>query len=336
MARAIWTGSISFGLVNVPVKLYSATEDKEVHFHEMEEGTGARIRHQRVSADSGEEVPYDKIVKGYELSKGKYVIVSPDELDSVAPGRSRTIDIEDFVDLEDIDPIYFRTTYYLAPADEPATKTFALLRSALEDAGRVGIARFVMRSKQYLAALRPTSDTLVLETMYFADEIRDAKAIEGVEAASRTAGVTERERAAARQLVDSLTSEWDPERYRDTYRERVLDLIEAKAKGKDVVVEEEEPQAEVVDLMAALQASVEAARQGRRPNASRSKDSTSKASTSKGSTSKGSTPARSGRHGKDYAAMSKDELLEQAKEGDVAGRSKMTRDELVDALERAS
>lgn len=265
MARAIWSGAISFGLVNVPVKLFSATETRDVSFHQFQEGTGQRIRYKRVAAESGEEVGYDDIVKGYEVDKGRHVLVSPEELESVEPGRSHTIEIEDFVDLDRIDPVYYEKTYYLAPAKGAgAEKSYALLRRAMEDANKVAVARFVLRTKQYLAAIRPARGVLVLETMFFADEVRDPQRdIDDVPGDDVELG--ERERRIAGQLIESLTSDWEPERYHDTYRERVLELIGRKAEGEEVVVEAAAAEGgEVVDLMAALEASVAAARQSRK------------------------------------------------------------------------
>ncbi len=264
MARAIWSGAISFGLVNVPVKLFSATETKDVSFHQFQEGTGQRIRYRRVAEESGEEVGFDDIVKGYEIDKGRHVLVTPGELESVEPGKSHTIEIEDFVDLDEIDPVYFEKTYYLAPAKGAgADKSYALLRRAMEDANKVAIARFVLRTKQYLAAVRPARGALVLETMFFADEVRDPKAdIDEVPGDDVELG--ERERKIAGQLIESLSSDWEPERYHDTYRERVLELIGRKAEGDEIVTERAaEDDGKVVDLMAALEASVAAARQGR-------------------------------------------------------------------------
>ncbi|MFP5327353.1 MAG: Ku protein, partial [Acidimicrobiia bacterium] len=211
MARSIWTGAISFGLVNVPVKLYSATEDKDIHFNQFQKGTGERIRYKRVAESSGDEVDYDDIVKGYEFSKGRFVMVEPEELEAVEPGKSRTIEIEDFVELDDVDPIYFEKTYYLAPQDgNGADKAYALLREAMEKANKVAIGRFVMRTKQYLVALRPQGKLLLLETMFFPDEIRATKELEDL---AKGAKVSDRELKVAEQLIDSLTSDWNPERY---------------------------------------------------------------------------------------------------------------------------
>ncbi|HWH35249.1 MAG TPA: Ku protein [Acidimicrobiales bacterium] len=265
MARAIWSGSISFGLVNVPVKLFSATEAKDVSFHQFQEGTGQRIRYKRVAEESGEEVDYNQIVKGYEIDKGRHVMVSPEELESVEPGVTRTIEIEDFVDLHQIDPVFYEKTYYLAPAKGAgADKSYALLLRAMEGADKVAIARFVLRTKQYLAAIRASQGVLVLETLFFADEVRDPRTdIDDVP--GEELELSERELRIASQLIESLSSDWEPERYHDTYRERVLELIERKAEGDEIVVERPAAEGgEVVDLMAALEASVAAARQERR------------------------------------------------------------------------
>jgi DNA end-binding protein Ku len=262
MARAIWTGSVSFGLVNVPVGLYSATQDHDVHFHQFEKGTSSRVRNQRVNADTGEEVDYDDIVKGAEISDGDYVMLTQEELESVEPGRSRTIDISDFVDAADIDPIYYQKSYYLAPSDDTAKKAYRLLVKAMSRAERIGVATFVMRGKQYLAAIRPSADekVLVLETMYFADEVRDpTEEIDQLPANTRVGG---KDLDMAVELVRSLTTEWNPKNYRDTYTDRVEQLIEAKRKNREIVPTEgtEETSDKVTDLLAALEASVDAAK----------------------------------------------------------------------------
>jgi len=264
--RAIWSGSISFGLVNVPVKLYSAVKQKDVHFNQLEESTGAHIKYKRVSEKTGKEVDYEKIVKGYEVAKGKYVTVSPEELQSVAPDKTRTVDIEDFVELADIDPIYYEKTYYLAPDGEGAAKAYGLLLKAMETQERVAIGRFVMRTKEYLCAIRPYDGILALETMYFPDEVVSKKDVPGIP--ERRSSVGEKELKIATSLIDSLTTEFKPKAYKDTYREAVLDLIDKKAKGEDIVMPEEtEQKAEVVDLLAALEASVEAAKKKKKPKA---------------------------------------------------------------------
>ncbi len=264
----MWSGSISFGLVNVPVKLYNAVSRKAVSFNQLDARTGSRIRHRKVSAESGEEVPADQIVKGYDLGGGRYVTVSEDELAALDPHAQRTIDIDEFVDLADIDPLFYDSGYHLAP-DGPSPKAYALLARAMEESGKVGVARFVMRSKQYLAAVRAVDGRLVLSTMVHADELVDPASITEVAAADQ-AEVSTKELAMARQLIESLSAPFEPERFTDTHREAVLALIEAKAAGEEVLVPEREDTADkVVDLMAALEASVAAAKEarGRHPTA---------------------------------------------------------------------
>ena len=254
MPSAIWTGSISFGLVTVPVRLVSATRSQDVRFHQLEAETGARIRYRRVSEQTGEEVPNDQIVKGYELEPGKYVVIEGDELAALKPKASRQIEIEDFVDLAEIDPIYFEQPYYLIP-DKDAAKAYRLLADVMEDEGKVAVGRFVLRSKEALVAIRPVDGVLCLETMRYADEVLAPDREQPV--AEPVADPTERELEMARQLVQSLSGTFDPEKYRDEYREEVLALIDRKAAGEEIVapVTVEEP-AKVLDLMAALEASL--------------------------------------------------------------------------------
>jgi DNA end-binding protein Ku len=270
MARAIWTGSVSFGLVNVPVGLFSATHDHNVHFHQFEKGTASRIRNERVNEDTGDEVSYDDIVKGADIGDGEYVMLTQEELESVEPGRSRSIDISDFVEASEIDPIYYQKSYYLAPSDDSAKKPYALLVKAMAKAERIGVATFVMRGKQYLAAIRPSADekVLVLETMHFADEVRDpAKELDGLPQRTK---VEKKDLDMAVNLVTALTTRWNPKNYQDTYTERVEKLIDAKRKDRvDVAAErDEEASGKVVDLLAALQASVDAAK-GHKPGNTR-------------------------------------------------------------------
>ena len=276
MPRAIWSGSISFGLVNVPVKLYSAIHHQDLSFHQFQEGTNARVRNKRVSEKTGKEVAYDDIVKGYEVTKGKYVMVEPEELAGFAPRATRTIDIEDFVALDDIDPIYFDATYYLAPEkSEGARKAYVLLRTAMEDQGKVAIGRLVMRTKQYLAAIRPFEGTLAVSTMLFHDEIVAVSDIDGTPTGRSGPKVAPAEVKMAAQIIGSMTREWDPKRYEDTYRVQVLDFLKKKAAGDEIVVEEEsEAEADVTDLMAALEASLDAAKKaGSRTTSSKSSSS---------------------------------------------------------------
>ena len=236
MARPIWSGTISFGLVNVPVKAYSAVHDHAVHFHQLEKDTGARIRYEKVSATSGEPVPQEEIELGFEVSKGHYVVVDAEELDDLRPHTTKTIDISDFVELAAIDPIYYDHTYWLG-ADESGKKAYQLLQAAMEGAQRVGIGSVVMRNKQYLAAVRPLQGALAMSTMHFADEIVPAAKVEGVP--SGRSKPAPKELRLASQIIDALTSDWDPAQYHDTYAEQLRDLIAAKAKGKEVTVEAE-------------------------------------------------------------------------------------------------
>jgi DNA end-binding protein Ku len=253
----MWSGAISFGLVNVPVKLYSAVSRKTVRFNQLNSKTGNRIQQKRVDPETGDEVAYDDIVKGFELTKDRYVVLTPEELDALDPERTRTIDIEDFVSLEDIDPVYYDHPYWLVP-DKGAAKAYGLLLEAMRDAGKVAIARVVLRSKEALVAIRPAGPGLMMETMLFADEVVPAGDIEDLPE-EQELKVTDRELKMARQLIDSLTSEWEPEQYHDEYREKVLDLIERKAQGEEIAVQPEAPKpAKVPDLMAALEASLAA------------------------------------------------------------------------------
>jgi DNA end-binding protein Ku len=261
MARAIWSGAISFGLVNVPVKLYSATSPKTVRFHQLSSKTGGRIRQKRVDSTTGDEVPFEEIVKGYEITPDRYVMIDPEELDALDPKTTRTIDIEEFVDLIEIDPIYYDHNYYLAPTAGGA-KAYRLLLDAMREAGKVGIGRVVLRSKQQLCALRVGGDgingVLTLTTMLFGDEVLAPDRIDELDAIGE-AEATSRELAMAQQLIASLSSEFEPTKYKDEYRERVLDLIERKASGEEIAVQPqaEEPAA-APDLMAALEASLAA------------------------------------------------------------------------------
>ena len=262
MARAIWSGSISFGLLNVPVKLYSAVSKQTVRFRELRENDGARIKHKRVAEADGKEVPYEKIVKGYEYAPDQYVVLSRDELSELDPKRTRAIEIQDFVDLDDIDPIYFEQPYYLGP-DKGAARAYALLVQAMKESRKVAIARFVLRNKEHLAAIRPMDDVLTLTTMRFHDEVTSPQDLDGeVFEEEKPKKPEKRELEMAKQLIESLTSDFKPGTYRDEYREELLDLLERKAAGKDVVSapsEEPEP-TKAPDLMAALEESLSAVR----------------------------------------------------------------------------
>ena len=258
MPRSMWSGAISFGLVNVPVKLYSAVNKKTVRFHQLNGRTGHRIAQKRTDAQTGDEVAFEDIVKGYELTKDRYVVITPDELETLDPVKSRSIDIEDFVDLADIDPVYYDHPYYLVP-DKGAAKAYGLLLDAMRESGKVAIAKVVIRSKEQLVAIRPArGDVLMMETMIFADEVVPPDSIDDLPAADDL-NVSDRELKMAQQLIESLTSDFEPEKYKDEYREKVLQMIERKASGEEITVQPEAPQpARVPDLMAALEASLAA------------------------------------------------------------------------------
>ena len=254
----MWSGAISFGLVNVPVKLYSAVSRKTVRFHQLNGKTGTRIAQKRVDPSTGDEVNYEDIVKGYELTKERYVVITPEELEALDPEKSRTIDIEDFVDLADIDPVYYDHPYYLIP-DKGAAKAYGLLLGAMQESGKVAIARVVLRSKEQLVAIRPApGDVLMMETMIFADEVISPEDIDDLPEA-KDLKASDRELKMAQQLIDSLSAEFEPEKYHDEYREKVLELIERKASGEEIAVQPEAPKPkQVPDLMAALEASLAA------------------------------------------------------------------------------
>ncbi len=258
MARAIWSGSISFGLLNVPVKLYSAVARRNIALREIREADSARIKHRRVAEGTEEEVPYENIVKAFEITPGQYVPISKDEMSALAPEKTRAIDVQDFVDLEEIDPIYFDSPYYLGPADG-AEKAYSLLAKAMGASGKVAIARFVFRNKEHLAAIRAGDGVLTLTTMRFADEVIAADELDEV-LPEKAPKVAKKEQEMAEQLIDSLSTEFDPSAYRDEYREQLMSLIERKAEGKEVVASEAEaPQAtKAPDLMAALEESIAA------------------------------------------------------------------------------
>jgi DNA end-binding protein Ku len=307
MARAIWSGAISFGLVSIPVELYSATSDHTVHFNQFERGTSDRIRYKRVNERTGKEVEYSDIVKGREVGDGTFVLVEPDELADIAPGRSRTIEIDAFVDLDEIDPIFYQKTYWLAPAKKEYVKPYSLLAKAMTDSNRAGIATFVMRGKQYLTAVRVRDGIMALETMYFADEIRDPAEIKDTVKGTKPGQAKELKMATS--LIESLSEPWKPEQYRDTYTDKVNKLIEDKAAGNEIVVEAEPPAAtEVTHLMEALRRSVESTK-GRKQDKRKSPD---------------------------LSDLSKTQLEERARDLEIKGRSKMSRAELEKAVAKAS
>ena len=286
MARPIWSGSVSFGLVNIPVKLFSAVSRKNVRFNQIEASTGARIKQKRVSSVSGEEVDYGEIVKGYELPSGEYVTIAPEELDALDPEAVKTIDLQEFVDLVDIDPVFYDSPYYLAPSPD-TQKPYKLLVTAMEEAGKVGIAKFVMRSKQYLAAIRPVDGRLMLSTMVYADELVAPTAVELFDGLDDVE-VTERELGMARQLISSLEADFEPEKFSDTYRLAVLEMIDRKVAGEEAIIAApaEEEMGSVVDLMAALEASVAEAKKARTRHPTAKAEGSSKKKPAKKATAK--------------------------------------------------
>ena len=313
MARPLWAGSLSFGLVNVPVALFSAVRDQGIHFHELHESDGARIEQKRFCAEEDVEVPFEAIGHAYDLENGKAVIVTDEELQEVAPRRTRTIDIEAFVARDEIDPMLFDHPYFLAPtgeADGPR-RAYQLLLAVMEESGKVALGRFVMRTKEYLVTIGPRDDRLALTTMRFADEIRATK---GIDTGGKKPAKQELDQAVA--LIDALSAEWDPSDWKDEFRARLEDVIERKRKGQTIKApaqEREEP-SPVPDLMAALEKSLAEAGAGRKQAAPRKKEK---------------AEARDG----ELADLSREELYERAQEEDVPGRSSMSKGELIDALE---
>ena len=305
MARALWSGSLSFGLVNVPVQLFSAVRDLAVHFNQLHEKDGAPIETHRFCADEDREVPFEEIGHGYERDDGDQVVLTEEELALAAPRKTRTIDIESFVDLEDVDPIHFDHPYFLLPAGdgEGSKRAYQLLLEVMRRSERAALGRFVLRTKEYLVIVRVRDGLLALTTMLFHDEIRPAKDIPAGGAKPKKA-----ELDGAIALIEALAVDWDPSQYEDRYRERLLDVIERKKKGKRITVPEDEEQpSPVPDLMAALEESLRAAKGGGGGGASSS-------------------------NGDDLSRLSRDELYERAQKADVSGRSSMSKDELVEAL----
>jgi DNA end-binding protein Ku len=353
MARPVWRGAISFGLVTVPVGLFTAVRSKDVRFRQLHARTNAPVKQRRVDAETGDEVAFDDIVKGYEVSEGSYVVVDRDELAELDPEASRSIEILDYVDQEDIDPLHYDRPYHLGPDGEHATKPYKLLTEAMEAAGKVAIARFVMRDKEHLAAVRARNGRLVLSTMHFADELVDPADL-GIDEQLEGVSANEREVAMAEQLIESMSTDFEPEEYRDEHRERLIAFLEAKAEGSQVEIGEgrDEDEGEVIDLMTALERSLDRAggrdRRGSREEADEGDGAGSSGSGSSGSGGSGPSDApsdasgsagsgrRSGGPGSDdYAAMTRAALYELAQERKLPGRSEMTKSELVDAL-RAS
>jgi DNA end-binding protein Ku len=302
--RAVWSGSISFGLVNVPVRLYSAIAEHTLHFHLVHVKDNSRIGYEKICKEEGKPVPDDEIARAFEYRKGEYVFLEDEDFEAVKDARFKTIDITDFVPYEQLDPIYFRHTYYVGP-DDGADKVYVLLRDAMESSGLVAVAKFVMRDRQNLGCLRVRGRVITLEQMYFADEVLPEDEI-----APGNVAVDERELRMAAQLIDSFTGDFDPEKYTDTYREALCEIIEAKRKGKEVHRERPEETAPPTDLLAALRESVERA--------------------AKGGNGRRARPSRDG----DLDDLSKDDLYERAQRADIPGRSRMSRTQLLEALRK--
>jgi DNA end-binding protein Ku len=300
MPRSLWSGSLSFGLVNVPVQLISATRDRQIHFHQLDAEDGQPIEVKRFCAEEDVEVAYEEVAAGYEIEDGKYVMLTDAELDAVAPDKTKTVDIEEFVDLADVDPIYYEHPYWLVPTGgEGASRAYELLAKVMEREGRAALGRFVLRNKEHLAAIRPRGGRLSLTTLAFADEIRATDPVK--ELAGATAG--KKEVDAAVELIEAMATDWEPGKYEDRHRKRLQKVIREKGEGREIEIEEDEgTPSEVPDLMAALEATL-AKRKPQQP----------------GTKPKGT----------------KDDLLEQARELDIEGRSKMTKDELADAIAAA-
>ncbi|MPY53749.1 non-homologous end joining protein Ku [Streptomyces acidicola] len=337
MARAVWSGALSFGLVALPVQLFSATESHTIRFNQLQRGTSDRVRNKRVNERTGEEVPMEEIVKGFDMGD-EYVVVEPDELDEIAPGQSKSVEITGFVDLEQVEPVFFDKTYYLAPKGKEYAKVYALLHSALAQANKVGIATVVMRNREYLVAVKAESDVLAMHTMHWADEVRDPH--REIASLPEETQVAEKELQTAVQLIEALSIDWMPEEYHDTYQEKVLELVEAKRTGQTVEKGEPPPQTtKVVDLMSALQASVETAksrrkhvgaeeeatRRGRPPTHIKEAAEKRRTRTAKKTEEKPPKPS-------ELKELSKTELYQRASDANIPGRSSMSRDELIKAL----
>ena len=297
MPRSIWTGAISFGLVTVPVRLYSAINRKNVRFHQLNGKSGVRIAQKRVDPSTGDEVAYEDIVKGYEIGPDRYVVIEPGELEALAPKKTKTIEIEDFVELAEIDPIFYDHPYYLAPGPGGA-KPYRLLLDAMAQTGKVAIARVVIRSKEQLVALRPMGDALGMATMIFADEVLAPDGIEEIAEVSEVK-TTKRELEIAEQLVESLAGKFEPQKYTDSYREQVLDMIERKAQGEHIAVqpEPEELTAPAPDLMGALKASLEAVRAREGEDGAKAKPKPKRKPAAKKPAAKAAAPKSAGKKG---------------------------------------
>jgi DNA end-binding protein Ku len=305
--RAIWTGSITFGLVNVPVRVYSAIHEKTLRFNLLHAPDDGPIGYQKICKLEDEPVPDDEIVRAYEIEKGEYVHMTDEDFEAVRVEGAHTFDLEDFVPYEQIDPTFFSHTYLVGP-QEGSERPYALLLRAMEESGLAGIGKFVMRSRQYLGCLRIRNGLLTLEQMYFADEVDAPESI----APDELPDVAKRELELALSLIERFSTDWEPEKYEDTYREALLDIVEQKRRGKKIHRVTEPEEEGPPDLMEALRQSLERAQRGRRPS------------------------RNGGRHDGDLGDLSKGELQERAKELDIPGRSKMSKDELAEAVAHAS
>src|SRR4051812_35933569 len=312
MPRAIWTGSITFGLVNVPVRVYSAVSEHKLHFHLVHQPDDSPIGYQKICKQEGRPVPDDEIVKAFEFAKGEFVYMEDEDFEAARVEGYKTIDISDFVPEDDIDPIYFAHTYYVGP-QEGSERVYSLLVQAMQQSGLTAIAKFVMRDQQHLGALRIREGVITLEQLHFADEIRPVDEIRPAHAK-----VDKRELEMAAQLIESFTSEWQPKRYKDTYRDALCEIIRAKRAGKEVHVRPPEEEEAPTDLLAALRASVQAAQRGRPTPGRRARSSARNGG------------SRNGRDG--LESLSKAELEQRAKRANIPGRSKMSKDELIEAL----
>ena len=327
MARATWSGFLSFGLVSVPVGLFTATADQTIHFNQLHEGTSNRVRYKKTDEETGDELTTEEIVNGFPVGGGEYIVVTPEEMKAAAPGKSDLIEIQDFVDLSDIDPIFYRQTYYLAPKGNGADRAYTLLLQAMRETGKVGIATLVLRDKEHLVAVRPGEQVLILETMFFEDEILNPQ--EELDTLPEADHADTRELKVAKQLVVSLSDKWTPTRYKNTYRQRVEELVEKKRAGHAVVFSDdvEGPTSNVIDLMSALKASIAKSGSGRRTPSRTSSQSTVKKVGISGSTSSKLQPS--------FVDMSKSELLAQAKKMKLDVTTKTTKPELVKTLRAA-
>ncbi|MFF8846409.1 Ku protein [Streptomyces sp. NPDC015127] len=332
MARPVWSGVLSFGLVSVPVGLYTATDSHAIHFHQLQRGTSDRIRNRRVNERTGEEVDLEDIVKGYDTGE-EYVLVEPGELEEIAPGRSRALEIRGFVDLDEVDPIFFDKTYYLGPRGKEYGDVYRLLEQALERSNRAGVATFVMRQREYLVAVKAEKGLLTCHTLHWADEIREPrKEIPGLPGKAKASA---KELRMAEQLIEALSMDWDPADFHDTYQEKVAALIKAKQAGESVEKAQEPPKStNVVDLMDALRASVERARGP--------KDTGGKAAPRGARRSTVGKKPPAGKRARSAAGtraslqdLSKAELYKKATAAHITGRSSMTRDDLINALTAA-